>query len=308
MPTLRQLRYLVAVADTLHFRKASALVNVTQPTLSEQLHVLEERLGVQLAERTRTRVILTPIGREIAKRARKVLSDVNDIAELAKYGGAPFGGTVRLGTIPSVGAYVLLHVLPEVQRTYPYLKFYVQERRTRTLVDGLEEGRLDALLVPVPVTGGEMTTVNLYREPLWLVIPADHPLSHREVIERSDLCGETVLTLEPGQRLHDQVRDLCADLPCGARLAHEFEGASLDTLRLMVGMRMGLAFLPALYVRSEVPKDPAVTARPLRSRPPSRVVGLIWRRQSARAAEFAVLADLIQRTLLEGLRDYISPP
>lgn len=308
MPTLRQLRYLVAVADTLHFRKASALVNVTQPTLSEQLHVLEERLGVQLVERSRSRVVLTPIGREIAKRARKVLADVNDITELAKYGGAPFGGIIRLGTIPSIGAYLLPHILPELQRTYPYLKCYVQERRTRTLVDGLEEGRLDAILAPMPIRGSDLTSASLYREPLWLVVPADHPLTHRKAIERSDLCGETVLTLEPGHRLHDQVRDLCADLECGARLAHEFEGTSLDTLRLMVGMHMGLAFLPALYVRSEVPKDNAVAARRLRSRPPSRIVGLVWRRQSARAAEFEVLSDFIQRTLLEGLSEFISAP
>ncbi|MBE0532872.1 MAG: LysR family transcriptional regulator [Rhodospirillales bacterium] len=303
MPTLKRLRYLVAVAETLHFRRAAALSNVSQPTLSGQLQDLEERLGVQLVERSRSRVVLTPIGKEIAARAKRVLSDVNDIVELAKYGGAPFGGTVRVGVLPTVGPYLLPHLLPDLHRTYPYLKLYLRERVTLTLQEGLNDGTFDALLTPLPISGMDLTVVSLYREPLVVALPADHPLTHKDAIERADLRGETVLALEPGHRLYEQVRELCVQV--GASISLDFGGTSLDTLRLMVGMGMGLALLPALYARSEIPKDQNVVARPLRSRPPSRVVGMVWRRQSARAAEFSILADLFQRILSEKVPEVI---
>ena len=301
MPTIKKLRYLVAVADTLHFHRAAAAVNITQPTLSGQLHELEETLGVQLVERSRSRVVLTPIGKEIAARARQILTAVDDLVEVAKYDGAPFGGTIRLGVLPTVGAYLLPSLVGDLHRTYPYLKLYVPERLARNLLEGLEEGSLDALLMPVPTQGVGLATVPLFREPLWVIAPADHPLAQKQKIERTDLKGETVLALERGHRLHEQVRELCAQF--GARLALDFEGTSLDTLRLMVGMGMGLAFMPALYIRTEIPKDDSVVARQLRNRPPSRDIGLVWRHQSARAAEFEVLADLFQRILVERVPD-----
>lgn len=304
MPSLKRLRYLVAVAETLHFRRAAVLCNISQPTLSGQLQELEERLGVQLVERSRSRVVLTPIGREIATRAKRVLSDVNDIVEMAKYGGAPFGGTVRVGVLPTVGPYLLPHLLPDLHRTYPYLKLYLRERVTQTLEEGLHDGTFDALLTPLPISGVDTVSVALYREPMVVTLPANHPLVHKTVIERTDLKGETVLALEPGHRLYEQVRDLCAQY--GATISLDFGGTSLDTLRLMVGMGMGISLLPALYARSETPKDPNVVVRPLRNRPPSWVIGMTWRRQSARAAEFSILADLFQRILSEKVPEVIS--
>ena len=273
------------------------MTHVTQPTLSGQLRELEEKLGVQLVERSRARVLLTPIGEEIAARSRTVLRDVQDIIELAKHGQSLLGGTLRVGVLQSLGPYLLPHILPELHRNYPKLKLYVREGLPRALLNGVDQGSLDLLLFPLPVMAADLLSVRLFREPLWVVAPHDHRLAAKQRVERSDLKGETVLTLERGHRLYDQVRDLCEQY--GARLALDYEGTSLDTLRQMVGMGMGLSFLPALYVRSEVMNDSQVVARQVRSQAPFRMIGMVWRRQSARQEEFLTLAGLI-RGMLKG--------
>ena len=295
MPTLQQLRYLVAISETLHFRRAAESVHVTQPTLSGQLRELEDKLGVQLVERSRAKVILTPVGKSIAARARTVLRDVQDIVDLAKHGQSVLGGTIRLGVLQSLGPYLLPHILPELHRTYPNLKLYVREGVPRTLLVGLDEGALDLLLFPLPVKGADLMSARLFREPLWIVAPGNHPLREANHVSRADLKGETVLALEQGHRLHDQVRDLCDQF--GANLSLDYEGTSLETLRQMVGMGMGLSFLPALYVRAEVAQDDEIVAREMKTRPPSRIIGMIWRRRSARQDEFLALADLIRNIL-----------
>ena len=295
MPTLQQLRYLVAVAETLHFRRAAEMTHVTQPTLSGQLRELEEKLGVQLVERSRSRVLLTPTGKAIAARARSVLRDVQDITDLAKHGQSLLGGTIRLGVLQSLGPYLLPHILPELHRRYPKLKLYVREGVPRALQSGLDEGTLDLLLFPLPVRGADLQSVRLFREPLWIVAPREHQLAGKEHAARSDLKGETVLTLEQGHRLHDQVRDLCEQY--GANLSHDYEGTSLETLRQMVVMGMGLSFLPALYVRAEVLQDDQLVGRQMQPRAPFRMIGMIWRRHSARQEEFYALADLFRGQL-----------
>lgn len=295
MPTLQQLRYLVAVAETLHFRRAAEMTFVTQPTLSGQLRELELKLGVELVERSRSRVVLTPIGKTIAARARTVLRDVKDIVEIAKQGQNPLGGTIRLGVLPSLGAYLLPHILPALRRIYPDLKVYPREGLPQALLNGLEEGNLDLLFYPLPAKSADLRTEPIFREPLWVVASRDHRLAEKGNAARSDLKGETVLALEPGHRLHDQVADLCDEF--GADLSLDFEGTSLDTLRQMVGMGIGVSLLPALYVRSEVLHDGQVVARQLRPRAPSRTIGMMWRRHSARGEEFGALADQVRDIL-----------
>lgn len=295
MPTLQQLRYLVAVGETLHFRRAAEMTHVTQPTLSGQLRELEEKLGVQLVERSRAKVILTPIGQEVVTRARAVLRDVQDIIELAKQGQSLLGGTIRVGVLHTLGPYLLPHILPELHRSFPALKLYVREAMPQALLSGIDEGNLDLLFFPLPVKGADLQTARLFREPLSVVVPCDHRLASKEKIDRDDLKDETVLTLEPGYRLHDQVQEICEQY--GAHMSLDYEGTSLDTLRLMVGMGMGLSLLPALYIRSEVQQDDQVVARPLRSRAPYRMIGMIWRRKSARQHEFVALAEMVRGIL-----------
>lgn len=296
MPTLRQFRYLVALANTLHFRRAAEQCQVTQPTLSSQIQELEKDLGVQLVERSRrNQVVLTPIGKEIMERARIVLKDVQDIVDVGRHGQQWLHGTIRMGALPTLGPYLLPHVLPSLHRDYPHLKLYVREGMPAPLIDGLASAELDLLLFPLPIPGADFVSVRLFREQLWVVIPAEHPLAAKQSIERADLAGETVLALEPGHRLYEQVAELCREID--ANLSHDFEGTSLDTIRLMVGMGLGLSFMPTVYVLSETPKDTQVVARPMRTQPPLRTVGLAWRRHSARSEEFQSLAKAIRQVL-----------
>lgn len=296
MPTLKQLRYLTALASTLHFGKAAELCGVSQPTLSGQLQELETRLGVQLVERgRRSHVVLTRIGEVIAERARLVLRDVQDIVEIGKHGQQWLSDTIRLGTLPTIGPYLLPRVLPEARRQHPELKLYVREGMPTALLRALEDGDLDLLFLPLPVARSELVSTRLYREQLWIVLGRDHPLAAKDVIERTELAGQKVLALEPGHQLYEQVAELCQEF--GAELSHEFEGTSLDTLRLMVGMGMGISFMPTLYVLSEVAKDPQVKAVEIGQRPPMRTSGLVWRRRSVHGDEYRELAETIRTAL-----------
>lgn len=299
MPSLQQLRYLVAVSETLHFRRAAERTHVTQPTLSSQLRELELKLGVQLVERSRSRVVLTPIGKAIAARARTILHDVQDIVELAKHGQTVLGGTIRVGVLQSLGPYLLPNILPELHSSYPNLKLYVREGLPQALLGGLEDGNLDLLFFPLPVSGGDLEVLRLFREPLLVAVSREHPLAKQTKASKTDLQGQTVLTLEQGHRLHDQVSDLCREF--GAELSLDYEGTSLDTLRQMVGLGMGISFLPALYVRSEVVDDGQVVVLPLTPSSPHRTIGMIWRRQSSRGQEYADFARLIRDILGRGV-------
>lgn len=291
MPTLQQMRYLVSVADTLHFRRAAEAVNVTQPTLSAQLKEMELRLGAQLVERSRSRVMLTPVGREIVDRARRVLRDVQEIRDLARISQRPLGDTIKLGVVQSLGPYLLPVIVPDLHESHPDLRFYVREALADTLLDQLESGALDLLFFPLPLDRGDLVTEPVFHEPLRVVVSQEHPLAQKDTINPADLCGETLLTLEPGHRLYDQVRHLSEMYQ--AELSHDFEGTSLDTLRQMVAMGMGITLLPALYIRSEVARERLVVDRPVGGTPPSRLIGMVWRKGAARDEEFRDLAQII---------------
>jgi len=268
---------------------------VTQPTLSGQLKELEARLGVQLVERSRARVLLTPAGAEIAARARSVLREVGEIVDLAKRGRDPLRGTIRVGIVQSLGSYLLPLVIPDLHASHPDLKLYVREGLARDLHTRLEDGALDILFLPLPVTGSDLASARLFREPLIAVTANDHPLSGKSLIAREDLRSETILTLEAGHRLHAQVRQICEDT--GADLSLDYEGTSLDTLRQMVAMGLGISLLPALYVRSEVSQNALVTAHPLEGPVPFRSIGMVWRARAARGDAYVELAQIIRRIL-----------
>lgn len=296
MPSIQQLRYLVALADTLSFSRAAAISNVTQPTLSMQFKDLERRVGAKLVERNRARVVMTHLGLEVSKKARVILSEIEDIYALTRTQGSGLGGTIRVGVVHTLGAYLLPLVVPEFRARYPELRFYIREELPDMLMNHLDDGRHDILICPTPVLRRDFLSVQLFTEPFLVVLPHDHPLASQQEINRTDLKGETILTMERGHKLSEQVSLLCEDV--GASLSYDYEGTSLDTLRQMVAMGMGISLLPALYVRSEVEREKLVVARPLAGVAPDRTIGLVFREGSLRRDSFEKIAT----TMMEILR------
>ena len=295
MPSIRQLEYLTAIAEAHHFRRAAESVGVSQPTLSAQLSAMEDELGAQLVERSRARVILTPLGTEIVTIARRIIRDVQEIKDAAAGRRGQLAGIIRLGLPPTIGPYLLPRMVPRIHKAHPELKLYVREEVPHELPTRLQDGHHDLIIAPTPLRSKELASTALFREPLHLVVPADNPLAHKDSVERHDLRGQQVLTLEAGHQLREQVDAICAEF--GAELQSSFEGTSLDTLRQMVGMGMGLAFLPGLYVQAVLGRDSSVKVVELKGRAIHRTLGLAWRRTSAGTERFMQLADHVRATV-----------
>ena len=287
MPSLQQLRYLVALAETRHFRRAAEACHVTQPTLSAQLKELESKLGAVLVERTRARVVITALGEAVADHARRALREVDEIRMLTALHKGTLQSTIKVGVIQSLGSYLLPLIVPDLHESHPQLRLYVREGLPAHLLDALASGALDMLFFPLPIREAEFDTLPLFREPILAVVPHDHRFAAETDIAPDMLKGETILALEPGHKLYEQVRRICDRY--GAEISHDYEGTSLDTLRQMVAMGMGLSLLPALYVKSEVAHRDMVVARRFRGTPPSRSIGMVWRRQTVREAEYREL-------------------
>jgi LysR family hydrogen peroxide-inducible transcriptional activator len=296
MPSVQQLRYLIAVADHGNFSRAADACNVTQPTLSMQLKDMENRIGVQLVERTRTKVLMTPVGSEIARRARSVIAEVEDIREIARHDKADVPrGPLRLGVVQTVGGYVLSLAVPQLRVAYPDLRIMVREDRLETLPGKLSDGAYDVLLLPEKLDDPDFVSVVLLREPLHLVVQADHRLAAFDTVDPKELAGETILSMERGHRIHEQIARLCAEV--GAAHATDYAGTTLDTLRLMVTCGMGISLLPALYVRSDVQRETQVVSRPLSHGAPVRELTMVWRKASPRNKAYQIIALTISDSI-----------
>lgn len=295
MTSLRQLRCLAAVADTLHFRKAAERLNLSQPALSAQIAQLEEHLGVLLVERTRRRVLMTPVGRDVAERARAILRDVAELEEAAKVAGKPLSGTLRIGVLRTLGPYLLPHILPVLRMRFPELKLYLREEPRTQLLAELAHGDLDLLLVADAPRDDEFLTVTpLFREPLWAALPLGHRLAERPGLAPADLAGERLIMLEVGDGMRDPGLALCRE--AGAAEHPDFRATSLDSLRQMVATGLGATLLPALYVKAEALADDQIAVRPIVPAP-ERAIDMVWRRTTSRADEFRLLARLVEENL-----------
>ncbi|CAA7627002.1 hydrogen peroxide-inducible genes activator [Magnetospirillum sp. SS-4] len=290
LPTIRQLRYLVAVAEHLHFGRAAEACLATQSTLSAGLQELESLLGVTLVERTKRRVLMTPLGDEVVVRAREVLRGAEDIADLARAAGQPLSGPLRLGVIPTIAPFLLPQVLPDLRRSYPGLKLTLREDLTARLLERLAGGGLDVALLALPFDAPDMEMVPLATDPFLLACRPDHPLAAKDAITGADLAGAELLLLEEGHCLREHALAACS-LP-GPRRGDGILGTSLGTLVQMVASGMGVTLVPELAVRAGLLRGTDLLTRPL-LRGGHRLLGLAWRKSSPRGAEFRLLGRVL---------------
>jgi len=298
--TLKQLQCLVAVDQTKHFRKAADICGMTQPALSQQIQNLELTLNVQLVERSRAHVSLTPLGREVLERAKKMLDLSQSISDLTASTKGNLVGTIRLGTSPTIGPYLLPMVVASLHRQHQDLNLYVRENPAHDLEYELGKGTHDVLITQLPISGRNYNVVQLFREPLFLAMAIDHPLANKNKVQLKDIAGLDVLPLAPNYSLYDQVKTLCDDN--GATLRRDYEGTSLDALRQMSGMGMGVSFLPALYAASEIKARSEVVVKPIHGRSLHRAVGMVWRQTTTQTKSYEILADIIRDVAKKKLR------
>ena len=294
--TLQELRYLVALADTGHFGHAAEVCFVSQSTLSTGLKKLEEFLGVVLFDRSLKRVTPTPIGREIVDSARRIVEEAARIRELAGYARDPMDRTAHLGVIPTLGPYYLPHVLTQVRAAHPKLRLLLREEMTPHMLAHLAEGKLDAGLLALPVSDPTLEIAPLFVEPFLAAVPADHALADAKSVKLDELAKAGLLLLEEGHCLRDQALDACH---LQGVKSEEIRATSLETLRQMVAMGLGVTLIPALAGASGFGGDANVVLKPL-AEPAARTVGLVWRRRSPLAYSMARLAETLAGKLPPG--------
>lgn len=292
MPTLRQLEYLVAVADLKHFGRAAQASHISQPTLSQQLRTLEEKLGVSLVERRLSGAELTPVGREIAARARRMLVDVQDIRDLAKRAAAGMAGVLRFGVTPTLGPYLMPEIIAALHREEPDLRLHIREGIPNEQALELSRGQLDMLIGPLPIDGVGLHVEPLFRERLYLVAAQDHPLVSMIPLGKAGLRGMEVLSLDPRHHLHRNITSICADH--GMVLLRDYEGTSLDSIRQMAGSGLGLAILPEFYIRSEVGGSAGIRLLEVEGWKETRSIAAAWRANAAYASAYQGIARRIQ--------------
>ena len=289
---LRDLGYLIALADLRHFGRAAEACHVSQPTLSTQIRKLEEELGVALVERAPRQVMLTPVGVDIVERARRVLADVEQMRETARRTTDPEAGSVRLGIFPTLGPYLLPHVVPKIRTRFPRLELLLVEEKTEVLLNMLRAGRLDAAILALPLHEDWLETEFLFEEPFMLAVPSNHPLASHRDLQLSELIDQHLLLLEDGHCLRDQALEVCT--LAGAGEKEGFRATSLETLRQMVAAGVGITLLPMLAVKPPVPHSQSIQLLSFKDPPPTRRLAMVWRRSSAMGAFLRQLAALLR--------------
>ena len=291
---LRDLQYLVALAETRHFGRAALRCHVSQPTLSAQLRKLEEFLGVSLIERRPRRVGLTPAGEAVVERARRMLRDAEDIRALARASQDPLGGQLKLGLIPTLGPYLLPRVAPRIAKALPKLQLMLHEYQTAPLVERVVQGELDVAILALPADTKGLVTRSLFAEAFLVAMPEHHRLTARKRLKIGDLAGEKLLLLEEGHCLRDQALEVCTK---AGTEEQDFLATSLETLRQMVAAGLGITLLPRLAAEGPFASARGLTVRPFSPPAPSRVIGAAWRRSTSRIAAITAVCDITARTV-----------
>jgi LysR family hydrogen peroxide-inducible transcriptional activator len=296
LPTLRQLKYLVAVAEHRHFGRAADDCLVTQSTLSAGLRELEDLLGVTLVGRGKRQATLTPVGEDIVERARSLLRAADELVDAARAGDRPLIGLLRLGVIPTVSPYLLPRALPDLRRTYPDLRLYLREEQTARLLELLGRGRLDGALIALPYVTTGFEDMLLGDDPLLVACPKEHRFAQRTAIDSSELVGERLLLLEDGHCLRNHALTACRLLP--GQTNEDLQATSLSTLVQMVAGGLGLTLVPRLAVEIETRREPALAVVPFRDGAPARTIALVWRPHSVRASDLRLLGEALRTHVL----------
>jgi len=288
----RALQYFVKLAELRHFSKAADACFVSQPTLSTQIRKLEEELGVSLVERAPRKVMLTPVGEDIAHRARHILRDIDHLKTAARLSKDPATGVLKLGIFPTLAPYLLPHVIPGIRRRYPDLRLQLAEEKTDDILKQLDQGRMDAGILALPVDANGLDMEILFEEPFVMGIPASHPLSDKQSISLGDLEGEELLLLEEGHCLRQHALDVCE--LAGAHERMDFHATSMETLRQMVATNAGVTLMPVLSVKPPIPATENIVLRPFEAPVPSRTLALVWRTSSPLVEFLHELADSLK--------------
>jgi LysR family hydrogen peroxide-inducible transcriptional activator len=286
---LRALQYFVKLADLRHFSKAAEACFVSQPTLSTQIRKLEDELGVQLVERAPRKIMLTPVGEDVAERARLVLNDVAEIRAVARRAGDPADGNLRLGLFPTLAPYFLPHVIPKVRTQFPNLRLQLAEEKTENIINMLQQGELDAALLALPINDDGLDMEILFEEPFVLALPAEHPLGAKARITLKDLNGAELLLLDEGHCLRDHALEVCT--LAGAHERVDFHATSMETLRQMVAANVGITLMPLLSVKPPIAQTSNLITKRFASPAPSRTIAMVWRNSSALSGFLRELAD-----------------
>jgi LysR family hydrogen peroxide-inducible transcriptional activator len=289
MVTLKQLRYLSALAEHRHFGRAAEACSITQPALSMQIRELEKELAAQLVERRPGEVVLTEIGREVAARSDQLLVGARDLVDFARHGSGVLSGQLTLGVIPTLAPYVLPRVLPKLQQRYPRLQVELRETQTEVLIDELTRGDLDVIMLALPVTETDLETIRLFDDPFLLAVPAGDARPRTARVTPRDIDQDRLILLEDGHCLRDQALAFCANGRRGGSMG--LGATSLTTVMQMVANGYGVTLVPQVAVDVEVRDD---RVRLLRFAPPQpgRTIGLAWRRTSPRKSDFIALGQI----------------
>jgi LysR family transcriptional regulator, hydrogen peroxide-inducible genes activator len=288
--SLRQLRYFEALARSLHFGRAAEECAVTQPALSMQIQELEKELGAVLIERTRSGAKLTPEGKEVARRAGQILAGVRDLGDYARHSGQVLGGPLRLGVIPTIAPYILPKLLPALRAAYPDLDLHLREAQTQYVLADLAGGRLDAVLLSLPIDEPEIETLELFDDAFVLALPKRKPVPAKALATRELFENERLLLLEEGHCLRDQALEFCALKQ--VQNLDTFGTTSLSTLVQMVANGFGVTLLPRMSLETEAQRSD-IQLLAFAPPEPSRKIGLAWRKSSPRRRDFIELGAMI---------------
>lgn len=304
--TLNELRYVIAVARERHFGRAAEACFVSQPSLSVAVRKLEEELGISLFERGGGEVKVTLPGERIVAQAQRVLEEADAIKTLARHDRDPLAGLLRLGTVSSIGPYLLPRLIPRLLETAPQLRLSIEEHSLPRLGERLRQGNLDLLLVSLPFEGTGLRSLPIHEESFAVLVSSAHPWAQRQAVECRDLDGEKILLPDSDHCRHDPILRCC---PHGVRLGGEqedlvrvSESHSLEALRCMVAARVGIAVLPWMAAETNGPLAAFVRLRPFLGEAPSRRIGLVWRKSFARTEAIDCLEQALRASPLPGMR------